>query len=91
VLEVAGLGAPGSGLAMDRAGNFVVAWASATGASPGVFARRFTADGTPFRPALQVDTLGSAGPLVAGDAKGNFVVVWSGVGREILAQRYRKR
>jgi hypothetical protein len=91
VLEVAGFGAQGSGLAMDRAGNFVVAWSSATGASPGVFARRFTADGTPFRPALQVDTLGSAGPLVAGDADGNFVVVWSGVGREILARRYRKR
>ncbi len=91
VLEVAGFGAQGSRLAMDRAGNFVVAWASATGASPGVFARRFTAGGTPFGPVLQVDTLGSAGPLVASDANGNFVVVWSGIGREILAQRYRKR
>jgi hypothetical protein len=91
VLEVAGFGAQGSRLAMDRAGNFVVAWSSATGASPGVFARRFTAGGTPFGPVLQVDTLGSAGPLVASDAGGNFVVVWSGIGREILAQRYRKR
>jgi hypothetical protein len=91
LLRVAGREAQSAQLAMDRAGNFVVAWSSASDASPGIFARRFTADGPPFRPALQVDARGSAGPLVASDANGNFVVVWSGIGREILAQRYRKR
>jgi hypothetical protein len=93
-LKLEGAGAISPQLAMDRAGNFVVAWLG-LGAGPngqtGVFAQRFTAGGAPFRPSFRVDTAGGAEPLLASDAAGNFVVVWSGIGREILARRYRKR
>jgi hypothetical protein len=80
-------------LAMDRAGNFVVAWlqlAAGPNGQTGAFAQRFTAGGTPFRPAFRVDAGGSGEPLVASDASGNFVVVWTQP-RKIFAQRYRKR
>jgi hypothetical protein len=80
-------------LAMDRDGDFVVAWLQ-LGAGPngqtGAFAQRFTADGAPFRPAFRVDTAGSSEPLVASDARGNFVVVGA-VPRQIFGQRYRPR
>jgi len=93
-LKLEGYAAISPQLAMDGAGNFVVAWLQ-LGVGPngqaGVFAQRFTAGGTPFRPSFRVDTTGGAEPLLASDANGNFVVVWSGIGREILAQRYRKR
>jgi hypothetical protein len=74
-------------LAMDRAGNFTVAWYQP---GSGLFVRRFTADGTPFRPPLLVDPAASVS-LLANDANGNFVVVWQNLSGEILAQRFRKR
>ena len=80
-------------LAMDRDGDFVVAWLQ-LGAGPngqtGAFAQRFTADGAPFRPAFRMDTAGSSEPLVASDARGNFVVVGA-VPRQIFGRRYRPR
>jgi hypothetical protein len=80
-------------LAMDRAGNFVVAWlqlAAGPNGQTGAFAQRFTAEGAPFRPAFRADTGGSGEPLVASAAGGNFVVIWTQP-RKIFAQRYRKR
>ena len=104
-VESAGLQAPAS-LAMNARGEFVVAWVNVPvdGTEPRtIVARRFAADGTPVtqeiqvaefpaddRPSILVDP-GAGEALVASDANGNLVVVWSGIGREILAQRYRKR
>jgi hypothetical protein len=79
-------------LAMDWAGNFVVAWLQlgvGPNGRPGTFAQRFTAGGTPFRPAFRVDVNGGAEPQLASAAAGNFVVVWEG--RDIFARLYRKR
>lgn len=89
LLQLAGEEAQSAQLAMDRDGNFVVAWSQAS-APEGVVARRFTADGAPFRQPLVVDPKGR-GPLLASDANGSFVLVWSGFSEEILAQRFRKR
>ena len=92
-LKLEGATATAPQLAMDQAGNFVVAWLQ-LGAGPngqtGVFAQRFTSGGAPFRPAFRVDTSGLGEPLVASDANGNFVVA-GGRGREILARLYRKQ
>ena len=79
-------------LAMDRAGDFVVAWLQFDGPNgqTGAFAQRFTADGAPFRPAFRMDTAGSSEPQVASDARGNFVVVGA-VLRQIFGRRYRPR
>ncbi len=79
-------------LAMDRAGNFVVAWFQfgvAPNGQTGAFAQRFTAGGAPFRPSFRVD-LNAGEPLVASDAEGNFVVAGERL-RKILVWRYRKR
>jgi hypothetical protein len=80
-------------LAMDRAGDFVVAWLK-LGAGPngqtGAFAQRFTADGQPFRPAFRVDSGGSSEPQVATDARGNFVVIGA-TPRQIFGRRYGPR
>lgn len=73
--------------AMDRAGNFTVAWYQA---GTGLLVRRFTADGTPFRPPLLVDP-GASVSFLANDANGNFVVVWQSLSGEMLARLYRKR
>jgi hypothetical protein len=91
-LKLEGYGGIVPQLAMDRAGNFVVAWLQ-LGVGPngqtGVFAQRFTAGGPPFRPAFRVDTAGGAEPLLASDAAGNFAVVWDS--RDVLARLYKKR
>jgi hypothetical protein len=90
LLRLVGPEAQSLDLAMDRAGNFVVAWAQPNSEPQGIIVRRFTADGAPFRQPIPVDTKGS-GPLVASDANGNFTLVWSGLTEEVLAQRFRKR
>jgi hypothetical protein len=80
-------------LAMDHAGNFVVAWLQlevGPNGQTGAFAQRFTAGGAPFRPAFRMDTGGSSEPLVASAAGGTFVVV-GGMPRQIFARLYRKR
>jgi hypothetical protein len=90
LLRLAGDRTQSFDLAMDRAGSFVLAWDQPSLNPPGILAQRFTADGAPLRQPLSVDPQGR-GPLVASDANGNFVLVWSGLGEEILAQRFRKR
>ena len=84
-VKVVGERADGPRLAMDAAGNFVVAWSESE-----IFVQRFTPEGIPFRPALAMDPSGRL-PLVASAANGNFVLVWSGFSEEILGQRFRRR
>jgi hypothetical protein len=87
-------------------GNFVVVWGSAPtlgnpassgqdGFSSGVYAQRFTSDGTPSGTEFRVNTYTNSAqtyPRVAADAPGNFVVVWrSNQGGDdfgIFAQRF---
>ena len=68
------------GVAVDGAGNFVVAWAGPDGANSGIFVSRFLADGTSV-PASEVrvntTTTGvRSAPAVAMASDGRFVVAW---------------
>jgi hypothetical protein len=86
-------------VAMDAAGNFVVAWDSVfheVGDTLGeIIARRFTASGAPRGGEFRVNTLTLAeqlAPAVASDADGNFVVAWDddqgGVTFDVLGRWY---
>jgi len=77
-------------VAMDDHGAFVVVWWGFDwGGSPGIFARRYSAEGVPQGAEVQVAATDStvAAPSVAMDAEGNFVVVWSS-GSLLRGQRY---
>jgi hypothetical protein len=82
-------------VASDAAGDFVVAWQKNDNTtSLGVFARRFSASGSPLGGEFRVNTV-SAGnqyyPDVAADAAGNFVVIWAsadGSDTGVFAQRF---
>jgi hypothetical protein len=87
-------------VAMDSAGNFVVAWTSSAnqdGDSYGVFARRFDTEGAPRGAEFQVNTYTpyfQYQAAVSTDAVGNFVVAWGGFARDgssymdVFAQRF---
>lgn len=65
-------------VAMDAAGDFVVAWQNQ---DDGIFARRYHANGTAAGDEFQVDTIAATAidrghPAVAMDAAGDFVVMW---------------
>ncbi|HET7675491.1 MAG TPA: Ig-like domain-containing protein [Gammaproteobacteria bacterium] len=89
-------------VAMDAAGNFVVAWTDYSGADAagdGIFAQRYHADGTPLGSEFQVNTHTSGdqiSPAIATDAAGDFVVAWEdhsgedGDGYGIFGQRYAR-
>ena len=86
------------GVAMDTVGNFVVTWGSNVqdGSGWGVYAQRYTSDGTAIGDEFQVNTYTSssqAEPAVAMDTDGNFVVAWhswyqDGSYNGVYAQRY---
>ncbi|HEY7113741.1 MAG TPA: S-layer homology domain-containing protein, partial [Thermoanaerobaculia bacterium] len=83
-------------VAMDRAGEFVVAWEGSDGAGSGIVARRFDATGTPAGAQFPVNaytTSDQASPSVAMDGSGNFVVAWQSYGQDgddygIFARRF---
>ncbi len=91
----------GPAIAMDAAGNFVVAWRSASanqdGSGNGVFAQRFASGGARLGTEFQVNTYttgnqGSSPESVAVSPL-NFVVVWHASGEDgssygIFAQRF---
>ena len=70
-------------VAAEDDGGFVVAWFSLLqddGDSGGIFARRFSADGTPQGIEFQVNTYTVYDqdlPAAASDADGDFVIAWS--------------
>jgi predicted Zn-dependent protease len=85
-------------VAMDAAGDFVIAWSSMNedGSGFGVYAQRYSAAGGPQGGEFRVNTY-TAGdqkfPAVAMDAAGDFVITWTsngqdGNGNGIYAQRY---
>ncbi len=85
-------------VAMDAAGDFVVAWQSygQGGAAYGIYARRYNSSGAAQGSEFKVNTYTTGwqgAPTVAMDATGDFVVTWTGIGTGdpsygIFAQRY---
>jgi hypothetical protein len=82
-------------VAMDNAGDFVVAWASLIndGSQYGIFAQRYGSTGLPVGSEFQVNTYTTGtqiNPAVAMDSNGDFVVTWNssqeGNGNGIYAQ-----
>jgi hypothetical protein len=66
-------------IAMDPAGNFVVAWHSPDGDDEGVFARRFDAGGIPLAPEYRVNTYTTSRqiqPEIAMNDSGDYAIVW---------------
>ncbi len=76
-------------------GSFVIVWAGyeGTGSNDDIFARVFSAAGTPQGAEFRINTTttgNQTNPAIAMDVNGNFVVVWQtdGSGTPINAQRY---
>jgi len=86
--------------AMDRKGNFVIAWRSdgQDGSSYGIFAQRYNKNGQPLGSEFQVNTHvdnWQSDPSIAMDKKGNFVIAWHSDKQDgsyygIFAQRFNK-
>ncbi|MEM6784506.1 MAG: hypothetical protein AAF624_12320, partial [Bacteroidota bacterium] len=77
----------GPSVAMDDAGNFVVAWSSygQDGEYGGIYAQRYDASGNTVGGEFLVNTTttnGQLGPAVAMDADGDFVVAWESYGQD---------
>jgi uncharacterized repeat protein (TIGR01451 family) len=84
-------------IAMNAGGNFVIAWESylQDGDLNGIYAQRYTADGSTAGSEFQVNTYTTnhqSNPSIAMDADGDFVIAWQsyqdGDGYGIYAQRY---
>lgn len=84
-------------VAMDAAGDFVIAWSNASqnGEQSVVLAREFSLNGTALGDEFRVDPGGSTNqqsPVVAMDSAGDFVVEWTSPttdgGYGIFAQRF---
>jgi hypothetical protein len=74
-------------VAMDRSGNFVVAWDSVgqDGSLDGVFGRRFDPSGAPLGGEFQINTYTTDvqnHPELAMDPNGNFVCTWQSNGQD---------
>lgn len=74
-------------IAMDPAGNFVIAWSIGphTDFDTDIYARRYHADGTPTGPAFQVNHYAAnvqAFVDVAMDQRGNSLFVWQSDGQD---------
>ena len=84
-------------VAMDNAGNFVVAWMSNDGSNNGIFARRYDAGSATWSSIIPVNTHTTneqSEPSIAIDPdSGEFVITWTslnqdGSGRGIYGQRF---
>ncbi len=83
-------------VAMDAAGDFVVAWQGQGGNGWDIYAQRFSAAGVPLGGQFQVNTTAVGDqmyPGVAMDGNGNFVVTWQSQGQDgsgwgVYAQRF---
>jgi uncharacterized repeat protein (TIGR01451 family) len=83
---------------MSADGDFVVAWRSwgQNEEEEGVYAQRYTSDGTPNGGEFMVNTYSTSGqdyPSVAMDSDGDFVIAWTSGGQDgdeggVYAQRY---
>jgi hypothetical protein len=86
----------GGSVAVDSAGNFVVAWQSFAqdGDLEGIYAQRFAGNGAPLGGEFRVNTYTTSvqlGPSIASDPGGSFVVAWTSPDSAdigVFAQRY---
>jgi hypothetical protein len=83
-------------VAIDDAGNFVIAWSSRgqDGSVESVYAQRYNFEGLAQGDEFQVNTYTQGTqfyPQVAMDADGDFVVVWSCVTDEVLEEGIKAR
>ena len=79
-----------SSVAMDADGDFTVTWQSSgqDGSGYGIYARRFTAGGSPLGGEFRVNafTTGTqAAPVVAMDADGDAAIAWQSAGQDGFA------
>src|SRR5207253_11488190 len=87
-----------SRVAVDAAGDFVVAWQSdlQDGSGYGVFAQRYSATGLPLGGEFRANTFTTdyqGFPAVGMSAAGDFVIAWQSLGQDgsntgVYAQRY---
>ena len=86
-----------SSVAVDAAGNFVVAWDTYDADAGGIAARLFDASGNPLSGEFAVNSSTTGDQYdswVAGDRNGDFVVVWTSYGQlnptntEVYARRF---
>ncbi|MGE5142868.1 MAG: S-layer homology domain-containing protein [Acidobacteriota bacterium] len=82
-------------VAMDPAGDFVIAWDGGVqgpggggGAYGGIGAQRFDSAGVPQGGEIVLDYYNGSRPSVALDSAGNFVVVWTSLLSNIYGQRF---
>ena len=86
-------------IAMNDAGNFVIAWKASDADREGIYAQRFDASGNSVGGILSINATKTERqelPQVALDASGNFIVVWQSLYQEgvvdgmngIYAQRF---
>jgi hypothetical protein len=70
------------GIVADRDGSFLVSWSESIDAEYHVRARRFSRQGAPLGPVVQVDPPGSpgGGSVIALGPRGRFAVAWSAGG-----------
>lgn len=73
-------------VAMDAAGNFVIAWVShQDGGGYGIYAQRYNAAGSPQGSEFRINTYTTNNqfePAVAMDAAGDFVICWTSDGQD---------
>ncbi len=79
-------------IAMDANGKYVITWQD-SGSNPGIFARIFSADGTPSAQIITVSTQNTNGeaqqPSIGMDQAGNFVIAWTYAGtKQVQARRF---
>ena len=79
-------------IAMNAIGKYVITWQD-SGSSSGIFARLFSADGTPSDQILAVSTQTTNGeaqqPSIGMDLAGNFVIAWTYAGsKQVQARRF---
>lgn len=89
-------------IAMDRSGNFIVAWNSGNlltgqdGSTYGIYARRYSSTGVALSSEFQVNTFTvdfQTVPSAAMDVDGDFVIAWQSFGQDgflggIYARKY---
>jgi hypothetical protein len=63
-------------VAEDGDGDFLVLWQARISTEDGIYARRYSADGTPLTGRLKLEGAAPQEPQLAMDRAGNFVVAW---------------
>lgn len=74
-------------VAMDLAGNFTISWTSVgqDGSGAGIFARRYSANGSPLTGEFQVNSTidgDQTASAIASDNLGNTVISWTSAGQD---------